>query len=69
MPLFTDGLTIPPAGSLNSTGKGAAARQLPAAASRSVVPMVYGEDRIAGLVLNVLSAAGTPGPLLVRGLW
>ena len=34
MALFTDPLTIPPAGTLNGTGKSAAARQLPAAAAR-----------------------------------
>lgn len=69
MPLLTDSLTIPPASSLNGTGKSAAARQLPAAAERAVVPLVYGEDRISGLILNVLSAAGTPGTLLVQVLW
>lgn len=69
MALFSDALTIPPAGSLNATGKGAAERQLPAAAARSVVPLVYGEDRISGLVLNVLAGAGTPGTLLVQVLW
>lgn len=69
MPLITDSLTIPPAGSLNGTGKSAAARQLPAAASRSVVPLVYGEDRISGLILNVLGAAYTPGTLVVQVLW
>lgn len=69
MPLLTDSLTIPPASSLNSTGKSAAARQLPAAAERAVVPLVYGEDRISGLILNVLSAAGAPGTLLVQVLW
>lgn len=69
MPLLTDSLTIPPASSLNNTGKGAAARQLPAAADRAVVPLVYGEDRISGLLLNALTAAGTPGTLLVQVLW
>jgi hypothetical protein len=69
MALITDALTIPPASSLNATGKGAAERQLPAAASRAVVPLVYGEDRIAGLILNALTAAGTPGTLLVQVLW
>jgi hypothetical protein len=69
MALVTDPLTIPPAGTLNGVGQGAAARQLAAAASRAVVPLVYGEDRIGGLVLNVLAAAGTPGTLLVQVLW
>jgi hypothetical protein len=69
MPLITDGLTIPPANTLNGTGASAAKRQLPAAADRAVVPLVYGEDRISGLILNVLSAAGTPGTLLVQVLW
>lgn len=69
MPLITDALTIPPASSLNATGQSAAKRQLPAAAERSVVPLVYGEDRISGLLLNVLAAAGAPGTLLVQVLW
>lgn len=69
MPLLTDALTIPPAGTLNGTGVSAAKRQLAAAAERAVVPLVYGEDRISGLILNVLSAAGTPGTLLVQVLW
>jgi hypothetical protein len=69
MPLITDGLTIPPANTLNGVGASAAKRQLPAAADRAVVPLVYGEDRISGLILNVLSAAGTPGTLLVQALW
>ncbi len=69
MALVTDSLTIPPAGSLNATGQSAAKRQLPAAAERAVVPVVYGEDRISGLLLNVLAAAGAPGTLLVQVLW
>lgn len=69
MPLMTDSLTIPAAGTINATGKAAAARQLSAAAARSVVPLVYGEDRIGGLLLIVLAAAGTPGTLLVQLLW
>lgn len=69
MALVTDSLTIPPASSVNATGSSAAARQIAAAASRAVVPLVYGEDRIGGLVLNVLAKAGAPGMLLVQVLW
>ncbi|MFG6457861.1 phage tail tip fiber protein [Roseateles sp. BYS96W] len=69
MALVSDSLTIPPASSLNGTGASASARQVAAAASRAVVPLVYGEDRIGGLVLNVLPKAGTPGTLLVQVLW
>lgn len=65
---WTD-LTIPPAPVLNGVGTGAAERQLSAAGSRSVVPLVYGEDRIAGLVLNVLPAAAGSATLLVQLLW
>lgn len=62
-------LTIPPAPVLNSVGTGAAERQLSAAGSRSVVPLVYGEDRIAALILNVLPAAAGSSTLLVQLLW
>lgn len=65
---WTD-LTIPPAPVLNGVGTGAAERQLSAAGSRSVVPLVYGEDRLAGLVLNVLPAAAGSATLLVQLLW
>ena len=69
MPLAFSGLTIPPAQSLNSAGKGAEMRQLSAAASRSAVPIVYGRDRLGGLVLNVLPAATGSSTLLVQVLW
>jgi hypothetical protein len=69
MALVFSGLTIPPAPSLNSAGKGAAERQITAAGSRSVVPLVYGRDRLGGLVLNVLPAAAGSSTLLVQVLW
>ena len=61
MPLQYAGLTIPPAKAVNAAASGAAARQLSAAADRACVPLVYGEDRLGGLVLNVLptTAGGT----------
>jgi hypothetical protein len=37
----------------------AAPRRLAVAAARSVVPLVYGEDRITGQILNVLKQAGS----------
>jgi hypothetical protein len=68
MALLTDSLTIPAAGSVNSTGTGAAQRQLSVAGSRSVVPLVYGEDRIGALLLNVLPSANA-GFIAVQCLW
>lgn len=62
-------LTIPPAGSLNAAAAGSAGRQLAAAGSRSAVPIIYGEDRIGALLLNVLPAAAGSGTLLVQCLW
>lgn len=69
MPLVTDSLTIPPAGTLNGVGRGAAARQISGAGARAVVPLVYGEDRIGALLLNAIQAAGAPGTVLVQVLW
>lgn len=68
MALFWDSLTIPPAGNLNNAGQGAELRQLAAAGARSVLQLVYGEDRIGALVLNVLLASGG-GTLLVQCMW
>jgi len=68
MALFFGSLTIPPAASLNAAGRSAEARQLAGAGSRSVVPLVYGQDRIGALVLNVLMSAGG-AELLVQCLW
>lgn len=69
MALVTDSLTIPPAGTLNGVGRGAAARQISGAGARAVVPLVYGEDRIGALLLNAIQAAGAPGTVLVQVLW
>lgn len=69
MALVTNGLTIPAAGTVNSTSSSADARQLPVAGARSVVPLVYGTDRISGLVLNVLPAGTGSTTLLVQVLW
>lgn len=62
-------IAIPPAGTINSVGAGADARQLTVAGQRSVVPLVYGEDRLGALVLNVLPSASDPNVLLVQCLW
>lgn len=62
-------LTIPPAATLNSGASTAEARQLAAAGSMSVVPLVYGEDRIGGLILNVLASAAGPATIVVQCLW
>lgn len=68
MALFFDRLTIPPAGSLNNAASGAGKRQLAAAGSRAAVPLVYGQDRIGALILNVLPSV-TAGQVLVQCLW
>lgn len=62
-------LTIPPASALNGGSSGAAERQLSVAGNRAVVPLTYGEDRIGGLVLNVLPAGSNSPTLLVQVLW
>jgi hypothetical protein len=62
-------LTIPPARAVNAAAAGAAARQLPAAADRACVPLVYGEDRLGGLVLNVLPTTSGGTTVLVQLLW
>jgi len=67
--LIWGNLTIPGAGALNGVAAGAAARQIAAAGSRSAVPLVYGEDRIGALILNVLPAAAGSTTLLVQCLW
>jgi hypothetical protein len=57
-------LTIPPAAALNAAAQ---PRPLAAAGARSLIPVTYGEDRVAALILNVL-----PGPgqmLVVQCLW
>jgi len=69
VPLLFSGLTIPPAGALNTVGSDAAQRQIAAAGARSAVPVVYGEDRLGGLILNVLPAAANSPTLLVQVLW
>lgn len=66
MALVTSGLTIPPADAINRT---AAPRRLAAAALRSVVPLVYGQDRITALVLNVLAHGSNADIVLVQLLW
>lgn len=60
------GLTIPPAAALNSVAR---PRPLAAAGARSLVPLTYGEDRVAALILNVLISASNPNTLLVQCLW
>ena len=62
-------LTIPPAGALNNAARGADIRQIAAAGARSLVPLVYGEDRIGALILNVLPADVSSPTLLVQCLW
>ncbi len=69
MALVFDALTIPAARNVNAAGRSAAERQLAAAGSRSVVPLVYGRDRLGGLVLNVLPASAGSTTLLVQVLW
>lgn len=69
MSLFWGNLTIPPAANVNAAAGRTAARQLAVAGSRSVVPLVYGEDRIGALVLNVLPAGSASATLLVQCLW
>jgi len=66
MALVFGGLNIPAAGALNSV---AAPRPLSAAGARALVPLVYGSDRLNGLVLNVLLANTGSGTLLVQVLW
>ena len=60
------GLTIPPAAALNSVAR---PRPLAAAGARSLVPLTYGEDRVAALVLNVLISGTDANTLLVQCLW
>jgi hypothetical protein len=67
--LVTNGLTIPPAGTLNGTSSSADARTLPAAGARATVPVVYGTDRIGALLLNSLPAGANSPTLLVHVLW
>lgn len=69
MALVTNGLTIPPAGTLNGTSSSADARTLPAAGARATVPVVYGADRIGALLLNALPAGTNSPTLLVHVLW
>jgi hypothetical protein len=60
-------LTIPPAKSINNAAS--PSRGVAAAAERSVIPLVYGEDRIKGLIVNVLPAGASSPTLLVQVLW
>ena len=60
-------LTIPPASALNGAARGD--RQLAAAGQRSVVPLVYGRDRIGGLLLNVIRPSTSSTNILVQVLW
>jgi hypothetical protein len=59
-------LTIPPAKSINAA---ASARSISVAAERSEIPLVYGEDRIKALIVNVLPAGTNSPNLLVQCLW
>lgn len=61
------GLNIPPASSVNGAARGD--RQLAAAGQRSVVPLVYGRDRIGGLLLNVIRPSSSSTNVLVQVLW
>lgn len=61
-------LTIPPAAALNRVASRAAERQIEAAGSGTVVPLVYGQDRIGARILNVLKAADNTD-VLVQALW
>lgn len=66
MALVYAGLTIPSAAVLNSV---ATPRPLAAAGARALVPLVYGQDRVAGLILNVLLSGAGSSTLLVQVLW
>lgn len=59
-------LTIPGAKAINAA---ASPRGVSAAAERSVIPLVYGEDRIKALIVNVLPATTGSSTLLVQCLW
>ncbi len=59
-------LTIPAAKAINAA---ASPRGVSAAAERSVIPLVYGEDRIKALIVNVLPATTGSSTLLVQCLW
>jgi len=65
--LLTSGLTIPPAAALNAAASGP--RGLAAAGARSLVPLIYGRDRVPALILNVLAKAGDATIVLVQCLW
>ncbi len=69
MSLLYSGLTIPPAAALNGAVSDAGQRQISAAGARSAAPVLYGEDRIGGLLLNILPAAANSPTLLVQVLW
>lgn len=66
MALKYAGLTIPAAAAINAA---ASPRVLALAAARAVVPLTYGEDRVQGLVLNVLAHGSDPSLMLVQVLW
>lgn len=67
--MLTAGLTIPPATTLNSVATGAAARQLALAGAQQIVPVIFGTDFRAGLILNVLPQAVGSDRLLVQVVW
>lgn len=66
MTLAYANLTIPPAAALAAAAK---PRALATAGRRTMVPLTYGEDRVAAVILNVLQAALDPNTLLVQCLW
>jgi hypothetical protein len=66
MTLVYGGLTIPGAAVLNAV---APARPITAAGARALVPLTYGQDRVNGLILNVLLATTGSSTLLVQVLW
>lgn len=68
-PLLFANLTIPPLQSVNAAAAGTDARQLAAAGAGQVVPLVYGEDRLGGLILNVLPTTAGGTTVAVQVLW
>ena len=61
--------TLTVAGASNLNNAAARNRTVAGAGAGSAVPLVYGSDRIGGLILNVLPAAGSTTLYLVQCLW
>lgn len=66
MALKYGGLTIPPAAVLNAVGK---PQPLALAGARALVPLVYGQTRATGRVLNVVRHATDATLVLVQVYW